>query len=133
MIHETEKIFILAAYLLLFWSGLMSSAGCNFHSTETTSDSIDLISSIYIYDFGVVRPNSEHIHVFSLRNSTEKDWKLHRIVQNCSCTVATAGSDRVPTSDFGVRGLCRCILVRRNEICQCRMLYGRNVYLSRDK
>jgi hypothetical protein len=58
--------------------------------------SVKETSSLYIHDFGVIRPQSEQEYVFSIKNPTAIDWNIHKIVQNCSCTVVTPLLESIP-------------------------------------
>lgn len=94
--HKKEKISnTLIAFLatcLFFW-------GCKFKATEAPGDLHDDDVSIYVHDFGVVRPQSEQVHFFEVKNSSDSEWKIRKVVQNCSCTVAKISSLSVPPGE----------------------------------
>jgi len=47
------------------------------------------------HDFGVVSPNSENRHTFSVRNTSKGTWTLKRIHVTCVCTVVDASESSI--------------------------------------
>ena len=64
------------------------SADVSQSGHESTAETSSLNS--LTHDFGLVMPGGKLVHNFSVLNPTNKPWKLEKIVEPCSCSVARA-------------------------------------------
>ncbi len=83
---------IIAAFL----AASLIFGGCTSPISKVPEKPENQDANIFVHDFGVVRPQSEQIHLFELKNSGEAERNVRKIVQNCSCTVAKPSSLSIP-------------------------------------
>jgi len=88
-LHSLYLVFVLCLLNGCF-SGNLTQETYPVQSNSTQDN-----EHLLIRDFGVVRPHSEQSHIFTLKNSTDSDWKISRIVENYSCTVVKTSADAV--------------------------------------
>jgi len=86
-------------FALLFLPGCSVKSVSKVEVVPDTKAEILNDGRLLVHDFGIIRPRSEQSHVFTLSNSTDTDWKISKIVENCSCTVAQTSTDVVPAGD----------------------------------